>query len=362
MSLKLHKLRVSKIVKETKDAVSVYFDVPDDLKDIFKYIHGQFISIQVNIRGTNYRREYSLCTSPYCEDDFAITAKKIGNGVVSSYLYHNLREGDVLEVFPPNGKFFTELDPANELDYVLIAGGSGITPLLSIAKSVLHVEPESNVIFYYGNATEESIIFKDELTRLMNRYGKRLKVYFTLSEPSPGWKGLTGLINRDALDHILNETVKDRYKEAEYFICGPLEMMETVKSILKGKIIPDEKIHIEYFTPPVVKKETDAFAGLEEIGEDGEPREREVEVILDGNEYKLNVDPETSILDAAIAADIDPPFSCKSGICTTCRAKLLKGKVHMDEREGLSDSEIEDGYILTCQSHPLTDDVKVEYM
>jgi ring-1,2-phenylacetyl-CoA epoxidase subunit PaaE len=362
MSLKLHKLRVNKIERQTKDAATIYFDIPDELKEVFKYNHGQFIAIQVNVRGTNYRREYSLCSSPYCEEDFAIAVKKIGNGTVSNYLYHNLREGDILEVFPPNGKFFTELNPANEKNYILAAGGSGITPLLSISKSVLYVEPKSNVILYYGNATEESIMFRNELIGLMNKYGRRFKVYFTLMEDSESWKGLKGLINKNDLENILNETVKDKYKDAEYFICGPLEMMELVKSSLKDKSVPDEKIHIEYFTPPVVKKETDAFAGLGEIAEDGEAKEREVTVILDGNEYKLNIDPETSILDAAIAADIDPPFSCKSGICTTCRAKLLSGKVHMDEREGLSDSEIEDGYILTCQSHPLTDDVKVEYM
>jgi len=357
MSLKLHPLKVKKLNKLTKEAVAISFDIPDNLKDIFKYTQGQFLSIQADINGQKYRREYSLCSSPYFEHDPVIASKIISNGIVSNYLYKDLKEGDTLEVYPPQGKFFTQLNPLNEKEYILVGGGSGITPLLSILKSVLYVEPKSKVILYYGNATEESIIFKDELLELQNKYNDRFKIYFTLSELPQGWTGLEGFINKEDLIKITNEVTGNTKNETEYFICGPAEMMELVKQTLLTENIPTDKIHIEYFTAPVHHEEY-----VPDGEETDELKEREVEIILDGNEYKISVPPDTAILDAAMNADLDPPFSCKSGICTTCRAKLYSGKVRMDEREGLSDSEIEEGYILTCQSHPLTDNVKLEYM
>ncbi len=357
MSLKLHPLKVKKLVSLTKEAISIHFDIPESLKDVFKYTHGQFLSIEVSINGQKYRREYSLCSSPYYEDGLVISSKAISNGVVSNYLLNNLKEGDTLEVFPPNGKFFTELNPSNKKLYVLIGGGSGITPLFSILKSVLYVEPESSIILYYGNATEESIIFKDELVELRNKYSDRFKLFLSLSESSGGWSGLKGIINKDGLLQIIKDNESDMSDEAEYFICGPAEMMEMVKQTLISIDINPNKIHIEYFTAPVHHEEY-----IPQGEETDEVKEREVEITLDGNDYKITVPPDVCILDAAMKADLDPPFSCKSGICTTCRAKLYSGKVKMDEREGLSDSEIEEGYILTCQSHPLTDNVKLEYM
>jgi ring-1,2-phenylacetyl-CoA epoxidase subunit PaaE len=357
MSIKQYPLKVKKINKLTKEAVSIYFDVPEDLKEVFKYTQGQFLSIQVDINGQKYRREYSLCSSPYTDTDYVIASKIIGNGIVSNYLYHKLKEGDTLEVYPPQGKFFTELNQANEKIYVLIGGGSGITPLLSILKSVLFVEPKSKVILYYGSFNEESIIFKNELDELLEKYSDKFKIYYTLSEFSNEWSGLKGIINKNDLQKIVNENIGDKSRDTEYFICGPGEMMELTKQTLLSENISSEKIHIEYFTAPVHHEEY-----VPEGEEDDVVKEREVEIILDGNEYKISVPPDIGILDAAINADLDPPFSCKSGICTTCRAKLYSGKVKMDEREGLSDSEIEEGYILTCQSHPLTDNVKLEYM
>lgn len=357
MSLKLHPLKVKKLVKLTKDAVAIYFDIPEELKEAFKYTHGQFLSIQVNINDQNYRREYSLCSSPYHENDHVIASKIISNGTVSNYLYHDLKEGDVLQVFPPNGKFFTLLNPSNEKLYILIGGGSGITPLLSILKSVMFVEPESKVVLYYGNSNDDSVMFKDELIKLESKNKDRFKLYFTLIDVPENWNGLKGIIKKEVLLKIISENAGDKAKDAEYFICGPGEMMELVKQSLLSENIPSNKIHIEYFTAPVHHEEY-----IPAGEESDEIEERDVEIILDGMEYKISVPPDMAILDAAMNADLDPPFSCKSGICTTCRAKLYSGKVKMDEREGLSDAEIEEGYILTCQSHPLTDNVKLEYM
>lgn len=358
MSIKLHPLKVAKIIRLNKDAAAIYFNIPQDLKDVFKYIHGQHISLQININGEKYRREYSLCSSPYYENDFVIASKKIGNGVVSNYLYNDLKPGDILEVYPPTGKFFTQLNPSNEKIYFLIGGGSGITPLFSILKSVLHEEQNSKVILYYGSSDEEGIIFKDELIKLQQNNLDRFKLYFTLIESNENWKGLKGLINKNDLINIINENSTDKKNPSEYFICGPAEMMEMVKECLLEKKIDIKNIHIEYFTAPVHHEEF-----IPETEEEiDETKERDVKIILDGSEYDVTVRPGVSVLESAIKADLDPPFSCKSGICTTCRAKLYSGKVKMDEREGLSDSEIEDGYILTCQSHPLTDEVKLEYM
>ncbi len=357
MSLKLHPLKIKKLNRLTDEAIAISFEIPDNLKDIFKYTQGQFLSIQAAVNGQKYRREYSLCSSPYYESEHVIASKIIGNGIVSNYLYKDLKEGDTLEVYPPQGKFFTQLDPSNEKKYVLVGGGSGITPLLSILKSVLHVEPKSKVMLYYGNATEKSIIFKDELLELQNKYKDRFKIYFTVSELPQEWRGLKGFINKEDLIKITNDNTGNKKNEAEYFICGPVEMMELVKQTLLSENIPADKIHIEFFTAPLHHEE------YIPAGEETDVlKERQVEIILDGNEYKISVSPDIAILDAAMNADLDPPFSCKSGICTTCRAKLYSGKVRMDEREGLSDSEIEEGYILTCQSHPLTDNVKIEYM
>ncbi|MEO6694393.1 MAG: 2Fe-2S iron-sulfur cluster-binding protein [Ignavibacteria bacterium] len=357
MSLKLHPLKVSKLVKLNKDAVAIDFAIPAEMKDIFKYTHGQFISIEANINGEKYRREYSLCSSPYYENNFTIASKKILNGIVSNYLYNDLKEGDTLMVFPPNGKFFTELDPANEKIYFLIGGGSGITPLTSIMKSVLHVEPKSKVILYYGSTDEEGIIFRDELIKLQSIHPERFKLFFTIINSSDTWSGLNGMINGADLLKLIKDNTGGKPKEAEYFICGPVEMMDKIKIDLVGQGIDQKKIHIEYFTAPVHAEEF-----IPVTDDQDETKERKVHILLDGEEHFVNVNPGDNILNSAIKADLDPPFSCKSGICTTCRAKLYSGKVRMDEREGLSDSEVEEGYILTCQSHPLTDNVKLEYM
>lgn len=356
MSLKLHPLKVKKVHKLTKEAVSINFEIPEDLKETFRYIQGQFLSIQVDINGQKFRREYSLCSSPYVDSEHTIASKTIANGTVSTYLYNNLKEGDVIEVYPPQGKFFTELNASNEREYLLVGGGSGITPLFSIIKSVLFAEPKSKVTLYYGSYDPESIIFKNELIDLSEKHKDRFKVFFTVNNGSEGWTGMNGMINPNDLNSIIDSNLKQKDK-SEYFICGPGEMMEMVKQNLTSANIPSDKIHIEYFTAPVHHEEY-----IPAGEDDGEIKERQVTIILDGTETVVSVPPEVPILDAAMKADLDPPFSCKAGICTTCRAKLYSGKVKMDEREGLSDSEIEEGYILTCQSHPLTDGVKIEYM
>ncbi len=353
MSLKLHPLKVKKVRKLTNDSAVICFEIPESERETFRYKQGQYISLQAVIDGEKYRREYSLCSSPYIDEDFSIASKIIDNGLVSNYLCNDLNEGDVIEVYPPNGKFFTELNPENQKTYVLIGGGSGITPLYSILKSVLYVEPKSKVILYYGNEKEENIMFHKDLADIA-RNNSRFDLRLTLTENGDKWSGMNGLINKYDLLSIMK--MIENPEDADYFICGPGAMMELVKNLLKESGINSDKIHIEYFVAPVVHEE---FAP--EGDEDSAIEGRKVRIILDDEEHTVNVPAGTVILDAVIKADLDPPFSCRSGICTTCRALLHSGKVKMDEREGLSEAEIEDGYILTCQSHPLTDDVVAEY-
>lgn len=366
MSRKYHPLKVSKVVKDTKDSVAISFDIPAELKEEYKYKQGQFLSLQLDINGNDVRREYSLCSSPYLDEPITIASKKVPDGYASKYLYENIKEGDTIEVFPPQGKFFTELDPSNEKFYFLIGGGSGITPLFSIAKSILKVEPKSKVILYYGNHAEEDIIFYEPLKKLSADHPGSFKVLFTLKEHTGNWTGLSGFINKEDLNKIIDENIYVDKDKVEYFICGPEEMMTNSTQWLEEMGISKEKIHKEYFTAPVtqhpetVEKENGEVEVTDEE-DSSEPKPRVVKVKLDNDVFEVSVNPGQKIIDAVMDAGYDPPYSCLSGICTTCRAKLHSGKIEMDEREGLSDSEIENGFILTCQSHPLSDDVYFEY-
>lgn len=353
MTKELYKILVSKVNKETPDAVSVQFSIPENLKNIFQYKQGQYLSMQIKLNGEIYRRDYSICSSPYYNEPLTIAAKKVEGGKVSTYIFDKLKPGDIIESYSPQGKFYTELKEYNNKTYVLIGGGSGITPLMSILKSILVGEPKSKVILYYGNLNEESIIFKKELDNLADIYKDRFSLFYTLEEHDENWWGLSGRVNTITLTDILNKSNLQSDK-AEYFICGPTEMMQKMKESLKHLEVEQERIHIEYFTPPENKSPENSF-------DKQESRERKVKVILGNDEEEITVPPDTVILDAALNADLDPPYSCRSGICSTCRARLLSGEVHMKEREGLSDAEIEEGFILTCQSLPLTDDVFVKY-
>lgn len=332
----------------------ISFEIPGGEEETFRYRQGQYLCLQVEIDGEKFKREYSICSSPYAEEDLSIAVKSSATGIVSKYLRCSIKPGDVILSYPPNGKFFTELNSANSKTYLLIGGGSGVTPLFSILKSVLIAEPKSWVILYSGNSTEQSIMFYSDLRSIESENGNFTAV-FTLTHPAPDWKGLQGHISKDEIRKMI-AGVND-FTGLECFVCGPDEMMRNSENALLSCGVPADRIHIEYFTPPPVPE-----VYMPEGVPDVENIERKVNIIINDEAHAVVVPPGGVILDAAIDADLDPPFSCRSGICTTCRAMLRSGKVKMDEREGLKDEEIEEGYILTCQSHPLTDDVTVEYM
>jgi ring-1,2-phenylacetyl-CoA epoxidase subunit PaaE len=364
VSTLFHKLKVSRIERETSDTVTVYLEIPAELKGEFDYKAGQYLTLQVYVDGVRHRRAYSICTSPVAEDknEIAVTSKRLDGGVVSGYLNDELKVGDTLEVFHPLGKFTIDFNSANQRNYVLIAAGSGITPLMAILKTVLYIEPLSKILLIYGNRNEDSIIFIDKLQKLQEQYNDRLKTIHALSQPPVNWSGYEGRISRTSLEQILQDEFSGNISQAEFFICGPTGMMEQVNAALKELHVPHSNIHIEYFTSPIPI--------AEEIGESEEKHAPPtgdsgdtgfVKVILNGEEYAIEVEEGETILDAALRQDIDPPYACQMGICTTCRARLHSGKVEMDEREGLTDDEIKQGFILTCQSHPSAPGVVVEY-
>ncbi|MEX0967066.1 MAG: ferredoxin--NADP reductase [Bacteroidia bacterium] len=373
--VQFHKLKVAKINRETKDAVSIQFEIPEELKSTFRYQPGQYLTVQVVQHDVKHRRAYSVCSSPAMGDPLTIGVKRVEDGVVSTYLNDHLHAGEMLEFYPPMGKFTIALDESFRRNFIMVAGGSGITPIISLVKSILTEEPQSRVWLFYGNRNEHSIMFKSQLEELEKRFDN-FSLTHIVDMPQESWSGLTGQINHDMLRELLKQcTDMDLTREAEFFICGPTGMMEQVNATLREMHVPKEKIHIEYFTSPTPladeigepEKTTskaapaEATSGLydEEFPSDGPVNQ--VKVILNNETTIIQVDEDESILEAAMRQDLDPPYACQMGICTTCRARCKAGEVFMDEREGLTDQEVEEGFILTCQSHPKTPGVVVEY-
>ncbi len=353
MALKFISTKIVRIVRETPEAVSICFENPD--KQVFNFIPGQYLTLKVNIDGHRFNRAYSLSSCPYTDADLVVTVKVTPGGKVSTWINQSLKEGMQMEILPPLGNFTALLNPANNKHYILIGAGSGITPLMSILRSVLHLEPNSKITLLYGNRDENSIIFEKTLKALKEQNPNRLEVIHSLSQGSSEWTGNKGRLNiekiKELLEHIPTQS------NNEYFICGPSGMMAEAKEYLKIAGIPTIQIHEEHFSAPLTHADEDE----QPKSAGNEPIPAQVTVILDGKESQIQVKPSESILDACLDHDIDPPYACMIGSCCTCKAKLISGKVIMDDREGLSDKEIAAGYILTCQSHPITEDVTVNY-
>lgn len=356
---KFHKLKVADVTKETADCVSIAFEVPEALKSEYKYIQGQYLTIKLNVNGEEIRRSYSLCSSPVVDNELRVAIKRVKDGRGSNFLNENVKPGDELEVMTPMGNFYSELNPSNKRTYVLFAGGSGITPMLSIITTTLKSEEDSNIVLFYGNRDTESIIFKKKLDELEEKHSNRLKVHHILEKPAnvDAEELFKGLLTPEKTKALVEKFVSST-ADNEFFICGPSAMMDCVKTALHHLNIDDKKVHIEYFTASA-----DAVKTATKVEDIKHPFiESQVTVILDGEETTFTLRPDgPAILDAALDADLDVPFACKGAVCCTCRAKLLEGKVHMDMNYALSDSEVAAGFILTCQSHPLTPVVKVDY-
>jgi ring-1,2-phenylacetyl-CoA epoxidase subunit PaaE len=350
---RFHTLKVKDIKRETSDAVSVAFEVPPQQQPEYQFKQGQYITLKMTIGGEEIRRSYSLCSSPY-EKELRVAIKAVKGGKMSTYINGELKVGTSIDVMTPMGTFYSVLSGANKKKYLLFAGGSGITPMMSIIKSILYVEKQSTVTLIYANKNEESAIFRSELDALIGA-NPNLKVVFVFDMPVTQISELqTGLITTEKAKALIENyggTNAD-----EYFICGPGPMMENVKTSLESLKIAKEKIHIEYFTAvidAVNKAENNAL---------GVDVKSKITVMQYGIETNFELKTGSiSILDAAIEAGVDAPFSCKGAVCCTCRAKVLEGKVKMDANFALTDAEVEEGFILTCQSHPITEKVVIDY-
>lgn len=344
-------LKVKEVIKETPDAATIAFWHP--LSEMIKYQAGQFLTILLTINGEKVRRSYSMSSSPHTDTAPAVTVKRVPGGLVSNWLLDNVKEGDFLEVLEPMGHFQVLPDARNARTVVLIGAGSGVTPLISIAKSVLKVEAESRVVLLYGNRKEESIIFKQQLDELSRIYGDRFVLYYALTQPSDAWVGVRGRLNKLTILEIFEGIGGLKNTSAEYFLCGPDGLMEMTKETLLAWGVAEEKIHRESFA-------TATTHVVHEAEDDGSLKTQEVKVLYEGEEYTFNVEPHQTILEAALELDIDLPYSCQAGMCTACMGKCTSGKVQLDEEDGLTKSELNQGYILTCVAHPLTKGVVIE--
>ena len=355
MAEHFHALRVAEIVPETNDANSIRFDIPPELRDRFAFRAGQHLTLRATLNGEEVRRNYSLCTAPD-DQDWMVTVKRIGGGLFSNWVGDQLKAGDTVDVMPPHGSFTTEFEPAKSRHLVGIAGGSGITPVMSLIKTTLKSEPNSRFTLLYGNRDSSSVIFLEALAGLKDKHLGRFEIYHFLDQEEQDIELFNGMLDRVRCDEAIARLVPDAAEVDGWFICGPGPMMDAAEGALLDRNIPKERIHIERFTadrpPEAITRE---IAELQTKAEG-----LTVAVTLDGRTRRV---PFTAgnILDSARSAGLPAPFACKAGVCATCRAKVTRGKVEMAARYGLTDEEVADGYVLTCQSVPLGDGVAVDY-
>jgi len=354
MSIHFHRLKIKEVKKETADCVLITFVVPPELKDIYSYSHGQNITLRAVIRGNDVRRSYSICTAPY-ENELTVAVKEAEKGLFSGFANRELKAGDEIEVLPPTGTFYTSLHPDQKKNYLAFAAGSGITPVISIIKSTLSIEPGSQFTLVYNNRTRNSIIFLEELEALKNRYLNRLVLIHILSREKMEAPVNSGRIDNDKLNELRRLIAYE--KMDDIFLCGPEAMIFTIRDYLIEKGIDKSKIHFELFN---TVKRTDSENTGNETVQPG--KKSNVTIKLDGRSFDFDVDYRGErILDAALKQGADLPYACKGGVCASCRARLIEGHVVMDTNWALEPEELAQGYILTCQSHPTTERVVIDF-
>lgn len=355
MTAHFHSLRVAEIVPETPEANSIRFDVPPQLRETFAFKAGQHLTLKTEIDGEEVRRNYSLCTAPD-DEDWMVTVKRIAGGVFSNWVGDHLKAGDMLDVLPPHGSFTTTFDVARSRRYVGFAGGSGITPVISLIRTALKTEPGSRFTLLYGNRDSSSVIFLDALADLKDRYMGRFELYHFLAEEAGDVELFNGMLDQKMCGSAIEQLIGDAGAIDEWFICGPGPMMDAAEAALVERDVGKEKIHIERFTadrPSAAIAQEIAALQTKAAG-------TSIAVTLDGRTRRVEF-TQANILDSARAAGLPAPFACNAGVCATCRAKVTSGKVEMAARYGLTDEEIAAGYVLTCQSVPTGDGVAVDY-
>lgn len=355
MSARFYPLRVAEIVPETAEAISIRFEVPAELEEQFAFKAGQHLTLKADIGGEEVRRNYSLCTAPQ-ERDWMVTVKRIAGGLFSNWVGDNLKAGDTLDVMPPHGSFTTDFGAGRRRHLVGIAGGSGITPVMSLLRTTLAEEPESRFTLLYGNRDSSSVIFLDALAELKDRHMRRLELHHFLAEEEGDVELFNGMLDRARCDEAIEHLIGDPGAIDGWFICGPGPMMDSAEAALTGGGVDRERVHIERFTadrPPesLVREMAELQSKAAGIM---------MSVTLDGRTRRVEFSAG-NILDSAREAGLPAPFACKAGVCATCRAKVTSGKVEMAARYGLTDEEVEAGYVLTCQSVPAGNGVAVDY-
>lgn len=355
---KFHQLTVKDIREETTECVSVSFEVPSALQEAYQFIQGQYLTLRATVNGEDIRRSYSICASP-TSGDLRVAIKKVPGGRFSTFANEQLSIGDQLQVMTPMGNFYTQLKPDNENHYVAFAAGSGITPIISILSAVLETESKSIFTLFYGNRTSDSIIFKEQLEALKNRYIDRMSLHYFMSGENPGSALFHGRISSEKCEQLFQHLLDPKEIDA-YFLCGPHSMILSIQEVLENLKIDPQKIHFELFTPAsngqAAKPKTVSASAKQAIND------AQITIKMDGEIYQFPMPSgDVALLDAALKGGLDLPFSCKGGVCCTCRAKLLEGEVEMEVNYALEPDEIEAGYILTCQAHPLTKTVTIDY-
>jgi ring-1,2-phenylacetyl-CoA epoxidase subunit PaaE len=352
---KFHPLRVASLRNETRDAVVVTFEVPEEQRQAFRFTPGQHLTLRSKFDGEEIRRSYSICSAPF-DDQIRIAIKRVQDGLFSTWASKNLRPGHIIECMEPAGHFNVPLEPESERHHVAFATGSGITPILSIIKTTLVAEPKSRFTLVYGNRASSSVIFKEELADLKDRYLDRLNLVFMLSREQQDIELFNGRITGAKCDELLSHWIDPADIDVAY-ICGPRSMMEEVTASLQAHGVAKDRIKMELFDsglPRGPRKHA-------EVAVSGN-RECRVTVIQDGRsrEFRVEKDKQT-LLDAALEQGIEIPYSCKGGVCSTCRCKMTKGEVDMDANYALEDYEVARGFILTCQSYPLSNEVVLDF-
>jgi ring-1,2-phenylacetyl-CoA epoxidase subunit PaaE len=356
MSVNFHSLEVAEVVHETSEANSIRFAVPEDLRSAFAYRPGQHLTLRADIDGEEVRRNYSLCTAPE-EGELKVTVKRIPGGLFSNWANDSLRAGDRIDVMEPHGSFTWDFRADSASRYAAFAGGSGITPVMSLLKTALLRSPESRFTLFYGNRDSQSVIFLEELARLKNLHMDRLQVHHFLAEEAEDIELFNGILDRGKCGEILEHLLVPAEIDA-FFICGPGAMMDAAEETLLARDVPRERVLIERFTadrPPEALQAQLEAASKEAQG-------LTMVVTLDGRKRRVPFSAEAgNILDSARAAGLPAPFACKAGVCATCRARVLSGEVEMAARYGLTDEEVGAGYVLTCQSVPKGEGLEVDY-
>ncbi len=379
MVIHFHKLVIKTVTWETADTILVSFDVPEPLKTVFSFLPGQNITIRSVIDGNELRRSYSVCSDPG-DELLSIAIREVRDGLFSSWAIRTLIEGHQLEVLPPTGSFIVQTNADHRKNYLAIAAGSGITPVYAIIASVLFTEPNSRFVLLYGNRTQQDIIFREKLAGLKNRYMDRFVVHHFLSRETTDAEIYNGRLDSDKLNRINGKLIWPVLAD-EVFICGPAEMISGTKGWMLDHGVAEQKIHTELFSVPDATGKTPVknpipgstngdsrnveksnTTGSEKNDTNNSPRDCQVTVKADGHHYvfKLAMDGE-KILNAALEHGADLPFSCKGGVCGTCRAKILQGTVDMELNYALEPDELAAGYILTCQSHPTSEIVVIDF-